>query len=81
MGRVKVPLRISLCMAILHQENGVPIKDIVRKYPRYSKSSIYRHCKYSLTYVAYDKRKDNKGRPPILSARDERKLIRELYKL
>ena len=81
MGRVKVPLRLSLCMALLHQENGVPIKDIVRKYPKYSKSSIYRHCKYSLDNVTGDKRKHSKGRSLILSTRDERKFIRELYKL
>lgn len=83
MARIKVPTKISLSMALLHQENGVPIKDVVRKYQKYkySKSSFYRHCKQNLTNVIDDKRKHNKGRPSILSTRDERKLVRELYKL
>ena len=71
----------------MHQQMGTPIKDIVKMYEHLSKTSIYRHCKKPLVpgkrgvgqYI--DNRKFNRGRPNKLSKRDERHLIRELYRL
>ena len=57
----------------MHTASGkkLPICVIRKRYPGYSRSSVYRHCKKDISSKETDKRKNNKGR----------RLIRKLYEL
>ena len=73
----KVPLEVSLHMRYLHQDMGMKTRDI-KKYPQYSKSSIYRHANKSLGVVKEQKNKG--GRPTKMSVRDQRILRKYVYR-
>lgn len=78
----KVSIRHSAAMAALHQRSGVKIKELCEMYSQYSARSISRHAKRTITEEdPYDKRKNNKGRPPILTLRDKRNILRLIPKL
>ena len=69
-------------MGYLHQHGGMKISHIVKQYTQFSERSIYRHCKKEVNPGdVQDRRKCNKGRPPKLNSRDERKIIRKLPRL
>ena len=57
---MRILRKLSLCMALLYQEHGVPIKYISKKYSKYRTSSVYRYCKQSLTDATVYKRKHNR---------------------
>ena len=74
-----VPLEVSLHMRYLHQDMGMKARDIIKKYPQYSKSSIYHHVNKSLKVV---KEQNNKGgRTTKMSVRDQRILRKYVYRL
>lgn len=78
---VNIPLDASIRVRYLHQDMGIPGKDIINKYRRYSKSAVYNHIKKSIGDVVPDKRQRNKGGPKVLSQRDERRIVNEVPKL
>ena len=57
---------------------GIKGKRLLDKYKPYSKASIYRHAKKPIGSPVIDKRKQNPGRPPKLSARDKRSILRQV---
>ena len=59
----------------------LPICVIGKRYPGYSTSSVYRHCKTGVSNKETDKGKTNEGRRNSLTVRYERRLICKLYKL
>ena len=77
----KIPLNASIYLRYLHQHGKVSKADLVKKYPQYSRRSIYRHASLPVGDPCEDKRKHNKGRPKALSQRDERNLISQLKQL
>ena len=76
-----MPREIAIYIRYLHQDKKVAVSQLVKKYPMYSKSNIYRHAKIPVSELLSDKRKYNKGRPKLINARDNRKLISQLLKL
>ena len=48
--------------------------EITRRYPQFSRRSIYRHLRGEVDSV--DRRKQNPGRPRKLTVRDERNILR-----
>ena len=74
----KMPLELSVRLRYLHQDKGVKICDLVKRFPNYSKSNIYIHAKLPDEAAKTDGRKLNKGRPKVLTVRDERKIIRTM---
>jgi len=78
---MKINIKTSALLRALHQEAGVPCAELVRRYPQYSRRSIYRHARKSEDTSLEDRRKHNKGRPRILSVREERLIIRTLMNL
>ena len=77
----KIDPKTSVYIKFLHQEQGVSCKDIKKRFPKYALRSIYRHAKKPLSSDGVDHRKFNKGRPKILTKRDERKVVRAVYTL
>ena len=80
----KIPLVTSIAIRILHQTNGWKICKIAKKYPKFASRSINRHAKLTIPTddsQLVDGRKNNSGRPRIISARDERKIIQSLHSL
>ena len=77
----KMPLEVSVRLRYLHQDKGVKIHELVKRFPKYSKSNIYIHAKLPDEVRKLDLRKHNKGRPKKLSIRDERKICRTLLML
>jgi len=73
-----MPLEISVRMRFLHQDFCIKISELVKRFPSYSKSNIYRHAKLPDKTIKGDMRKFNKGRPRLLTVRDERTVIRKL---
>ena len=76
----KLPLDVSIHLRYLHQDKGVPLKDLLKRYPQYSKTNIYRHSKKKIGENSVDNRKQNKGRPRKLTERDDRQIIQTLVK-
>ena len=69
-------------MRYLFEDKGVRGRQLLEKFPNYSKATVYRHAKLPISNLnRQDKRKYNKGRPRKLTARADRKLLRELRKL
>lgn len=76
----KVTLAHSAEMTALKQ-CGMKVADIYKKFPQYSRSTVYRHSNGLLGGGQSDRRKSNKGRPKKLSERDERKILRAIPQL
>lgn len=68
----RIPPEISVYLRYLHQHGGVKGKELVKRYPQYPPRSIYRHASLPVQEPPIDRRKQNKGRPRALDARDER---------
>ena len=78
-----VPLVHSVEMRFAYQVAGLRGKELLKKFKGYSKATIYKHAKREICdrQETADKRKQNKGRPPMLSPRDERNVIQQVKKL
>ena len=50
----------------------------MKDYKKYSKATICRHMKKPIDDIIIDKRRNNKGRPPKLTARDKRNILRQV---
>ena len=76
----RVPLAVSIHWRYLHQDQKKTWKEIaaLRKYAKYSKATICRHMTRPIDDDIIDKRKNNKGRPPKLTARDKRNILRQV---
>ena len=75
----KVKLEHSMQMRCLYQISNVRGRKLLELFPQYSKAIIYRHVKKSINLESpFDKRKLNKGRPPKLSTKDKRKVLRTI---
>ena len=77
----KIPLCVSVHLRYLHQDLGIKGTDLVKRFPKYRRSAIYRHMLKEVGDVVVDKRKGNKGRPKVLTLRDERNILRQIPKL
>ena len=77
----KVPLEVSIHLRYLYQDMKLPLKELMKRYPNLSKTTIYTHCKKPIGTPAADRRHSNRGRPNKLSARDGRRLESSLLKL
>lgn len=74
---MKIPSEVSVYLKYLHQDLGLGIAAIQKKFPQFSKTSLYHHMKAPI--VKEKKITKKQGRPRKLSERDERKIIRELH--
>ena len=83
MGRQnkKMPLEVSVRLRYLHQDQRIKVSEPVKRYAKYSKFDIYIHAKLPDEARKIDCRTFNKGRPKLLTIRDERKKIRTLLLL
>lgn len=77
----KIPDKVSIHLRYLSQDKGLILPELVKRYPNYSRTSIYRHSRLPIEEDKVDSRHSNKGRPRKLSERDVRKLISSLHKL
>ena len=77
----KMPLEVSVELRIMHQKFGVKLKELLKQYPQYPKTSIYGHSLKLLGELKEDKRKFGKGRPRKLTEQDERSVIQSLVSL
>lgn len=74
----KIPIEVSLHLRYLYQDLGIRGRQLLVKYKQFSKASIYRHARKPIGNPVIDKRKHNPGRPPKLSERDKRSIIRQV---
>ena len=77
----KMPLEVSVKLRYLHQDKGVKIRELLKRFPNYSKPNVNIHAKLPDEAAKTDGRKLNKGRPKVLIVRDERKIIRTMLML
>jgi transposase len=59
----------------------MPLKELQKRYPNLSKTTIHTHAKKKIGIPTKDRRKENKGRPRKLTERDVRSLESNLHKL
>lgn len=80
---LRVPINVSIHWRYLHQDMGLTCLDIMnmKKYKRFSKATICRHMKKPTDEETVDRRKFNKGRPPKLTPREKRSILRESERL
>ena len=78
----KVSLEHSAQIRAAYQLSNIRGSSLLKMFPQYSKSVIYKHAKKPLNGEAIlDKRKENKGRPTKLSLQDKRSIVRSLKSL
>ena len=51
------------------------------RFKKYPQASVYRHMKKEIGNVQTDKRRNNPGRPMLLTVRDKRQILRQLLNL
>ena len=73
-----IPMEISIHMRYLHQDLGLSGKDIAKKYKKYSRASVYKHMIKPISGNAEDGRKNNTGRPAVLTQRDTRHILNKI---
>ena len=75
----RVPLDVSIYWCYLHQDAGKTYSEIskMRSYWKYSKATICRHIKKNIGDLVVDLGKNNQGRPPKLSVRQNRNILRQ----
>lgn len=66
-------------MRVLHQESGMPVSQLQRRFPRVSQRTIYRHARRKFSIA--DARHDNPGRPRALRERDLRIIVRTVMRM
>ena len=61
-----------VAMRLAYQISEQGGKDLLKNFPQYNKSTIYKHCKLPIVSEAdcVDRRRNNMGRPKELSDRD-----------
>ena len=75
----KMALRHSVEIQCLHQECNVTIPELVRRFPQYSRASIYRQSTIPINdEPRVDLRQMNRGRPRLISSRGSRRVIHEI---
>ena len=79
----KIRLEVIIRMRYWYHDENIKAKEIVKRYPEYSKTSIYRHCVKPIVVkcAETEKKAGNTGRPSKLTAPDKRHIIRTLHKL
>ena len=78
----KIPPHVSFRLIYLFQDKGVRGQELLKIYPEYSRTSLYRYAAKSIDSTqVVDKRKFNRGRPRKVSLREERIILREIRKL
>lgn len=80
MKQNRVTLEESLYMRFLYREQEVSVNELRRRFPDYSRATIFRHVRKDIKRP-FDRRKLNKGRPRKLTIRDERNLLRHIKRL
>ena len=73
----KISTKMSMYMKYLHDHGGLSGAEIHRRYPQFSRRSIYRQLQGEIDKI--DRRKQNPGRPRKLTVRDERKILRAVH--
>lgn len=74
----RIPLKVSVHLRYLYQDKGVRGKELLEKYPMYSKTSIYRHAVKPIMEEPLRYHRNNIGRPRKISERDKRLILRQI---
>ena len=69
----------SVYMQYLQQDKGLSCNQILRRFPQYSKATIYRHVKRPIDHNVFDRRINNPVSPKKLTERDQRNIIRAVH--
>ena len=77
----KIPLDVSIHLRYLYQDKKENLKDLMKRYPQYARTSIFRHSKVPIGDLKIDRRHQNKGRPPSLTNRASRLIVNTILKL
>ena len=70
----------SLYMRFLYVEKGVFVSELMKRFPGYSRATMFRHMKRPVNRP-FDKRRLRKRRPKKLSIRDERNIVRQISRM
>ena len=77
-----VPLAVSIHLRYLYQDKGVRGKALLKRYPMYSKATIYRHATKEIYKSNQSKRAQTtikqRGRPSKLTDREKRSILRKI---
>ena len=74
-------MEVSIHFRFLHQEIGLRGRALTRRYPEYSRASIYCHAKKRTEAQHTGKRHTNQGKPRKLTEHGRRSLLRNIPKL
>ena len=76
----RVTMEESLYMRFLYVEKGVPVFELMKRFPGYSHATVFRHVKIPVNRP-FDKWKLNKGRLQKFSLKDERNIVRQISRM
>ena len=77
----KVNVNTAAEIKILYQIHHIRGKELLEKFPGYSKANIYKHARKPIGADFCDSRKKNSGRPRKISAALNRRITREVASL
>lgn len=77
----RMTMRKSIYIRYLHQDCKVRGKELLKRFPGFSKATIYRHAKRAIDDPVSDHRQFNKGRPTKLNDRAKRSILRVIPRL
>ena len=80
-SRKKMDPDVSVHLRYLYQDMGLKCAEICKRYPDIPRSTIRHHMSLPIKKERGDRRKNNKGRPGLLTSRDKRNLLSTLQKL
>ena len=74
----RVSVEFSIYLKCLHQDQGIPVRELARRYPHFTLPTIWRHAARD-TNIFPKQRISRSGRKPKITERDERNVIRALH--
>ena len=73
-------MKESLYIRFLHVEEGVPVSELMKRFPGYSRATIFRYMERPIN-SPFNKRRLKKGIPKKLSIRDEQNIVRQISRM
>ena len=78
----KIPLHVSFRLRHLFQDKDFRRKKLLKLYPEYLRTSLYRHAVKSIDSTqVVDQRKFNKGKPKKVSLMEKIIILSEMHNL
>ena len=78
---LKVPIQVFIHLWYICQDKGLRGKELLKRYPQYSKVTIYRYPTKPVQVLPQAKTPQRRGRPSKLTDREKQQILVEIKKI